>query len=256
MIFGKSISDAATLLASSEVQSLPGIAVQRREPRDIWRSTDNANQNLIFDLGSASAFSAVAVLYHNADTSALWRVRTATTKINLTASPTYDSGTMSMVSGTQAQRFGRGHSVKEGITGNVQWLRIDFTVLSGITTLDVGRVMIIDNFADSPSYQWTMSIVHEAEPIATVAGLFGRTGRKYRTLSWSYPPLIDASAYASLGEIDDNMNEPVCAAITEAAPDDRATDWTVYGYLEESTVNYLYTNQNSRTFTVIEVERP
>jgi hypothetical protein len=256
MIFGRSVSDSAVLTASSEIESLPAAAVQRREPRDIWRSTDNANQNLIFDLGAATAFSAVAVLYHNADTSALWRVRTATTQINLTASPTYDSGTMSMASGTQAQRFGRGHSVKEGVTGNVRWVRLDFTTLSGITTLDVGRVMIIDNFADSPSYEWSMSMVHDAEPIATVSSLFGRTGRKYRTLTWSYPPIVDASAYASLGEIDENMDEPVCAAITEASPDDRATDWTVYGYLEESTSNYLYTNQNLRTFTVIEAERP
>jgi hypothetical protein len=255
MILGQSISDAATLTASSEIGTLPGAAVQRVQPRDIWRSTSNADQNLVLDLGAVSNFNFVAVLYHNADASALWRIRTADTEAGLTSAPDYDSSTMSMRSSGDEDRYGRFHSIKSTSAQSNRWVRLDFTTLSGMSTLDVGRVIVANGLDKAPAYGWNYNVTEETEPIATAGGLWARAGRKYRSISWSYPALTDAQAFETAGEIDNNLRAPVVVSIIETDAS-RQTDWTFYGYLQNITSQYVLAGFNLRTYNLIEMERP
>jgi hypothetical protein len=234
---------------------LPAAAVQRTQPRDIWRSTSNADQNLIFDLSTATAFNFVAVLYHNADASALWRIRSANTLINLTASPSYDSSTMSMRNAGDDDRFSRFHSVQNTGSQSNRYVRLDFTTLSGMTTLDVGRVIIANGLDKAPAFGWSYSVAEDSEPLPTAGGMWRRAGRKSRRISWEYPALTDAQAFQTAGELDNLLSTPVVASVIET-DSNRDTDWTVYGYLEELSSQYVLSGFHLRSYTLTEMERP
>lgn len=261
MIFLRSLSDDATLTYSSQVETLPAAAVQRTQPRDLWRSTDNANQFLIFDFGVSTFFDSAAVLYHNATGTGneLWRVRTSLTDPNVTTSLVYDSSTMQMIDSTRPyERFTRMHSVHEwsASLNDARYCRIDFTSLSNLTQFDVGRVMIGAGVLDSPSYGFQITSAPASIPVPTRSGLWRRADRKFRTMSFNYPALTDEQAWVYHGELENASSTPLCASITEQHTNTRTTDWTIYGYLAETTTQYLFPNINVKNYVIEEMERP
>lgn len=257
MILGKSRSDDAVLTFSSERETLPASSVQRPQPREIWRSFDNSDQHLIFDFGVSGTLNCAAVLYHNGDASAQWRIRVAATEGLLISSPDYDSGLLNMRRGsTLTDRYERFHSVHPFTVADRRWARIDFTSLSGMTTLDVGRVMFMDAMTNSAAYGFTYSVGQDVEPIATVGALWTRSGRKFRTVQFSYPVLSDDDAWRRQGVFEEDIHNPVLMSITENHTGEREVDWTFYGYLSDVTNNYVYRNINQRTYTMNEIERP
>jgi hypothetical protein len=263
MIIGKSISDSATLSVSSQIGTLPGVAVQRVQPRDIWRSYDNADQNIVFDLSTITNFNCVAVLYHNGDTTAMWRIRTADTEPNLTASPTYDSATSSPLAADipmrqtgEDDRYARFHSVKNIGSQSNRWVRIDFQSLSGMLRLDVGRVMICDALVLAPSFNWQLLPTEDAIVIPTVSGMWTSKGRRRREISWTYPGMTDAQGYADSGEIDQIAHsEPVVASVIETDAN-RQTDFTFYGVISGVSAIYQIGDAIRKQYQLSELERP
>jgi hypothetical protein len=258
MILGQSLSDDAVLTFSSQVDTLPAAAVQRVQPRDLWRSFDNADQWLVFDLGTTTTFNAVAALYHNGDsTFAKWRVRTAATEIGLTTSPSHDSGVLSMFrGGLLYDRYSRLHSVHTWAGSSLRWCRVDFTGLSALTALDLGRLMICNAVTDSPQFGVSVTSEHDVEPTVTSGGLWQRSARKSRTMNFSFQGLPDDNAWVQHGPFEPNLDKPLVASITERHTGERDVDWTIYGFVSNISTTYLYENINMKTYSIQEMERP
>jgi hypothetical protein len=265
MRIAKSLSDSATLDQSSEQSSLPAVAVQRVQPRDIWRSYDNSDQWLTFNLGSQQSFDFVAVLYHNCDQNCLWRIRTANTEANLTASPTYDStasvaspqvADIAMRNAGETDTYARFHAIKDIGSQTNQWVRLDFETLTGITELEIGRVMICSTLQQAPAYNWQLVPQQDAFVIPTVSGLWTHAGRKYRTVSWSYPALTDVQAFRDAGVLDAVGHSLPLVACVDEADSDRQTDYTFYGVIENVSNTYLLADANLKQYTFREFERP
>lgn len=256
MKLGISLSDSATLTASSELSRLPAIAIQRTQPRDIWRSYDNTDQNLVFDFGSVTSFNFVAVLYHNVDENGLWRIRSADTEANLTAAPTYDSSTMAMRNSGDDGRFDRFHCVKDTGAQSNRWVRLDFTTLTGVSNLNVGRVMICNALDLAPAYDWQIIPLEDALVIPTISSLWINKGRRRRELSWTYPGMTDTQAFATSGDIDQIAFSTGIVAAVDEAQAARATDWTLYGTISNVSNIYHFANINRKQYQLIEYERP
>lgn len=90
------VSDAATLTASSEVESLPANFAQNPEPTKVWRTTGCTAEYLILDFGSGGAVvNAASLVGHNLTSAATIRLRLADTVPALTAAPAVDSTALS-----------------------------------------------------------------------------------------------------------------------------------------------------------------
>lgn len=256
MILGKSISDTATIAASSQNANLPAVAVQRYQPRDIWRTFNNDDQYITFNLGSPKAFNAVACLYNNADESALWRIRTADTNANLTASPTYDSSTISMRNSGDDDEYSRFHSVKNVGSLTNQWIRLDFTMLTGMTTLDIGRIMVMNAFTKAIAYDWQQTALEDAYIIPTISGMWSHAGRRRREISATYLNLSNDQSFTTMSGLEyRSFSSPICMSIDETQAS-RQTDWTYYGVISSASNVYHFSDLNMKQITFIEFERP
>lgn len=250
------VSDSATLTAENELASMPGSNTQTTQPRSVWRTSDNTSTNLVYDLGSSEALNIFAVMYHNADASALWRVRTATSEANLTSSPTHDSGTLSMRSAADSDVYTRFHSVYATSQTN-RWVRLDFTSMSGMSYLQVGRVVMGNALDLAPRYEFTIQPREQVQLVQTLGALYANSGRQYRVLNFIYPGMTGTQAYATAGEIDRVCGgSSPCVAIIDETDSNRQIDWTFYGFLSNLSSTYHYTDVIERQYELQELERP
>lgn len=91
-IIGVPISDSATLTGSGAAAGAPYTNLQRMMPGKVYSTSGGAPYYIEMDLASAMEWNAAFLGFHTASSTALWRVRAATSQANLTASPGFDSG--------------------------------------------------------------------------------------------------------------------------------------------------------------------
>lgn len=84
-------SDAATLIAGSEVSTLPVANLQSQQPKKVWRS-GSATDYVAATFAAPVAANMVAIAGHNFSAAAVYRVRGADTLANATAAPAVDTG--------------------------------------------------------------------------------------------------------------------------------------------------------------------
>lgn len=141
------LSDAATLTAGNETTAGPVINLQKIQPTDLWESASGTSY-VEADLGSVTSFDLVALLFTNAVSTDSWRVRTADTQGNLTASPTYDSGVTTL---TDIGPDGHAFDWQSGGLSN-RWVRVDFTTASNPFT--AGRLYVANAFQPQINYEY------------------------------------------------------------------------------------------------------
>lgn len=91
---GSPLGDAATLTVSAEVATLPGSNLKKLQPARVW-DAGTTSATITFQLATATACTAIAIMAHNLTSGATLRFRGATSQGNLTASPGVDSGVVS-----------------------------------------------------------------------------------------------------------------------------------------------------------------
>lgn len=84
--------DGATLVASTEVSTLPVSYLEDVQPEKKWRATGCAAENITIDLGVATICTALSLIGHNLTSAATLRVRGAATAAGVTAAPSVDTG--------------------------------------------------------------------------------------------------------------------------------------------------------------------
>lgn len=67
--------ELATLVASTQVSSLPVAFLQNQEPAKVWRSTSATSQRIDVTLRQAKACNAIAMAGFNFSSAALWRLK-------------------------------------------------------------------------------------------------------------------------------------------------------------------------------------
>lgn len=271
MLLGRSLSDDATLTMrrGTEYASLPKEAIQRPSPRDIARfdGSGGLGFRIEFDLGSAKEFNSVFVLYTNLATDGgNTLVVYAKSSSDVFTSPDWSSNSFEFGDNTTFDRFGRSHiaAYLNNQKGTTAYRYVGIEIVSNDDPFDIGRVMFCNALYKSPAYAWNVQSEDSGSLIESAGSLWARTGRKSRSVQWQYPALTDTQAYETLGSIENNLREPVVFSLTsidDAAgggnvSDDRVTDWTWYGYLNETSSQHVLPDTHLRSFEIQEIERP
>ncbi len=143
--------DDGTVTAVNEVSAMPVVNLQDRQPTTKWRTTSLSTSTMyaIVDLGAAKTVNLVALIAHNATSTATWQIRGATSEGNLTAAPGYDSTSVSMWPAT-----GKPQNWDDQLFSllwipssppSFRWWRVDaFDAANGDGFFEAGR-LIIDN---------------------------------------------------------------------------------------------------------------
>lgn len=172
------LSDAATITGSTAASGAPLSYLQRMQPGEVWQSSSLSSVYMEADLGSAKEIDLVALLFNNATSEGLWRIRAATSQANLTAAPTYDSGqALSLDGSTQ-------HASHAGLTAPTSFtiealFRPDTTSLGTVLQVHDGsayQVSILATGGTFNVYDGTTLIVggqYAARDLTHVAVVFG-----------------------------------------------------------------------------------
>lgn len=121
--------DDGALTTGNQETLMPASNLLDPQPFNVWQTTSSSNVWVDYNLGSALSTDFIAILYHNAAVADTWRIRGATSQANLTASPTYDSGSVLMLDADTPSDFSPKHSIHYLSTPqSLQWWRIDMTI--------------------------------------------------------------------------------------------------------------------------------
>ena len=85
-------SDAATMLASSELSTLPVGNLQTMQPGRVWRTDAATSASITVTFAAGVSANALALVGHNLSAAGVIRVRLANSLAGLTASPVVDTG--------------------------------------------------------------------------------------------------------------------------------------------------------------------
>lgn len=123
--------ELATLTAGSAQAAWPAANLQSQVPSKRWRSATLSNAYIVADLGAAQAIDTIALTGHNLTGAAAWQIRGADTQANLTASPGYDSGSVSAwpATGKPAESWDGGlpSLLHLGAAETWRWWRVDLS---------------------------------------------------------------------------------------------------------------------------------
>lgn len=141
----------------------PGSNVFRDHPGDLWQTSDLTDVYLELENPTGATWDTIALLYTNGKLGDDWRIRTASSQANLTAGPTYDSGSMEMYdSAAQASSVVRPalHRVSPG--RSEAWLRIDITSTTDDGYFRVGNLIVDAPLAPARNFQLPLDIGQQA----------------------------------------------------------------------------------------------
>jgi len=142
-------SDEATIDSSSaETSGFPVENLQSTQPTDYWES-QTTTPFVVLDRGNAQDFNVIALLYTNVQSGDTWQVRAADTEANLTASPGYDSGSVTFRVPGDDDTWDRHHGfLFLSTTQAYRWIRIALALGTG-ADLEAGRLIIGDFYQPS-----------------------------------------------------------------------------------------------------------
>lgn len=87
--------DAATVVASTELSTLPATNLQSLRPDKVWRAGGCAAEYITVDFGSSVAATALMLVGHNLSSAATLRWRMAASAAGVTAAPSVDTTALS-----------------------------------------------------------------------------------------------------------------------------------------------------------------
>lgn len=123
------VEDGTLTAAGTLSSTLPVANLATDQPGEAARWTSLTGMAIVLELDAAQAINLIALIAHNGTGSATWQIRGATSEANLTASPGYDSGSVSMWPATGRPS---GHDKLTSIhvpasAQTFQWWRIDIS---------------------------------------------------------------------------------------------------------------------------------
>jgi hypothetical protein len=200
--------DAATLSSTGTISAaLPLTNLQTMQPGEVCRFTDLSGMMVIADLGATTAVNLIALINHNLTSAATWRIRAADTEANLTASPGYDSGDVTVwtLAGKPASATQFLSLAFYATAKSYRWWRIDITDAANPDGfVDLGRLYIDAAFQPSRNlaYGWGVQIIDPSVQDQSLGGQTYVTERDvYRVLSFSLPYLTEDEAYEDAYEL-------------------------------------------------------
>lgn len=121
------ISDLAKVTTSGSVGGAGPANVTKGRPSLHWRS-DTDTPHLVLDLNAAEGVDSMALGWINGQSGDTFRLRGATTEVNLTVAPTYDSGNVAVwPAGSDLSDYALFHRHFElDQLYTLQWWRVDF----------------------------------------------------------------------------------------------------------------------------------
>jgi len=131
-------ADAATLIAGSEVASLPVANIQNPHVSKKWHTAGTVTSSSCrFDMGSSVSCSLLALLGTNLTSAATIRIRASDTDPVVTSSLAYDSGLVSA-----GVKDGYGAIYKSFAAATARYWRFDLSDATLPDHIEVGRVFI------------------------------------------------------------------------------------------------------------------
>lgn len=236
-----SLTDAATFAAGSEAATLPVSNLATIQPGDVWRATDLAAAWVTIDLGAAAAIDLIGLLYTNASSAATFRVRAAATEADVTASPGYDSGSLTLWPTTGLEDWDWVHRVlflgASGGTGDgaqsYRYWRVDVSDAGNADGyFQMGRLMLAASWQPTRNlgFGWSLGWIDESPQKQAIGGQSSSLDRRARrVLNWSLDWMNEADANEAF-ELDRTVGrkKPVLV-VRDPATASRAQRQTIYG---------------------------
>lgn len=234
------LSDAATITGGPVSASGSLAKLQDMQPSIPCLLTDLTQTFLIVDLLSSQQIGLVWLGYTNVTSSATWRIRATDTLANLTSSPSYDSGTVSMLVGT-ASTWTRPHALKwfGASPKTFRYWRIDIVdTTNPAGVLSIGRLYMSRGFQPSRSVKYGVNVgyVETARRTASLGGnVFPRISARHQTADITLEYLTQTEMLGSIAPIQ--RQRGVSQDILICLDPDEPTyimDCTVYGLLKDA----------------------
>lgn len=214
--------------------------LQRRNPSDGLRLLDLSQAWIQADLGASTAINLIAPLYVSATNTATWRVRAADTEADLTATPSYDSGVLSLAGASGlTHRESRVHGQLYLATAQTaRYWRVDFYDTSNAAgCLDIGALVIDNAFQPTQniSYGWSIGLVDPSTKARSVSGHVSVVYRKKYLSGQLSLECQDKAAIWSLFTLDQKVGktEPVLVIRDPEEDEEYRQQQTIYGILSE-----------------------
>ena len=256
------LSDAGTILTASTVSaSAPGSLLQDMQPSIPAIFTVPGAIVIEVDLLSAQSINLVWLGYTTLSATATWRIRAASSQANLTASPIYDSNSVTAIPSAEALTWERPHALKF-LTSPVtaRYWRIDIgDSANSKGQVSIGRLYIAKAFqaskgakAGSPSFpmQETARFNESMD-----GNIFPRQSSVRGGLTFSLEYLTKAEMLGELGKI--RRTRGVSQDVLVILDPDESTyimDFTTYGLFREmSTFEIPTLNYYSASIAVDEI---
>lgn len=240
IVLATTLADAATITASHEVATMTAANLKTPRLSSAWRSTTLTGVNLVIDLGQAEAINLAALLGTNFTSAATIRVRAATSQANLTASPLYDSTTVSAFPHWRADYPDRPvlHFPSSLVTA--RWWRIDLDDGANPEAfLEAGRLYLSRAWQPSINLQkgWSLRWEDLSRVDFSLNGdPFVDERPRRRILSGSFDFLTRAAMLSGIGELQrlQGIGGDILAIVD---PDGSTTmiDDVVYGLFTDTT---------------------
>lgn len=187
-------------------------------PRRLVEST-TADLTLDIDLGTATTFNLVAILFTNTASDSTWALYVADTQAGLDSASPLVAPLTGFWASASGSRMTRRHGFAHFSSQNKRWIRI---ALKGGAVdggkLQVGRIVIAG--ALQPTWNYALGSGHGRKPLADEnKSRTGQTSRrlwqKRRILSQRFPEVSEDEYYGQLEPIAEKTDEGPILIITE-----------------------------------------
>lgn len=158
--YGRWSMGASIITQGSEQTTAPAANLRLPHPSDFWQTINLATAWVeLFNDTASPSWDFIGLLYSNGVIGDTWRIRTAATQGNLTASPAFDSGNVALyASATVAQSVVRPSLFTTTPARTEPWLRVDVTSTSPDGYFRAGNLIIDTQVLPGRNFQFPLDI--------------------------------------------------------------------------------------------------
>jgi len=203
------LSDNASITdVGNQNANHPATRLQFQQRTAKWQTVGLSSMNFIIDLGSNASWQLIALLGNNSSSTATWRIRSDTVKANLTTSPNYDSGNISMWPGSaDLSTWDFINSVHIPTAAHAdRYIRIDITDSSNPDGyFAAGRLFVSSPWIPAINMAYGSGLRFEdlTQKVRSLGGVAFATPRpRYRVFSFTLDFQSEAEMYGNAFEYD------------------------------------------------------
>jgi len=236
LIADQNLSDSAsTIIAGSQVSSLPIENVQNNPVAKIWRTSNSNSDHILINMGSQVSIRIVALLGTNLTSSATIRIRADNSDTTATTGAILDTG---VVDANIDDNYNTLYYVLNSDT-TAQYWRIDLAD-NILSVLEVGRLFMGPAFFPDTKAQfgWTLNY-KDSSSISQSLGnqTFIDPRNKERMLAFTLSFLSESEAYDTIFELQRRIgqSENILVMMNENETDSlRRSQYSIYGLINQT----------------------